>query len=264
MSNYLTCDVMRLCESFYKSAQLQKSCGHGAAGYLSSFFKTPPPPHPRFVIKLIITLGCLWAFIPVGMYSESLTSSFLTDAHTQSRTLTHKSCSPSWSTHLVSLWVFWGLCFQGHNRAAGPNDSRTALLRMSKKYILNLISDSEAIIHSRKLVPQMKEKHKVHSLSSLPVLAKHGVLCTNPAHGDASRERLREKQLLQGRLTGEIRGNMPSWHKRKRIKCKCGNLKLPNANADDTLIMYSRIHFDIEKQMNHNTRRIVGSHVERS
>lgn len=31
------------------------------AGYLSSFFKRAPPPHPHFVVKLIITLGCLWA-----------------------------------------------------------------------------------------------------------------------------------------------------------------------------------------------------------
>lgn len=197
MSNYLTCDVMRLCESFYKPAQLQKSCGHGEAGYLSSFFKTPPPPHPHFVIKLIITLGCLWAFIPVGMYSESLTSSFLTDAHTV--THAHTQILLSLLEHSSGLTLgFLGSVFSGTQQSCQSRWQQDSSSADIQKIHFKFNPDSEAIIHSRKLVLQTKGNIKF-TLCLRRLYWQNMVSSAQIQHMDeANRERLREKRLLQG------------------------------------------------------------------
>lgn len=100
---FLRClEIIWFKTSVYKSAQVR-----GKAGYLPSFFRGITTT-PSLCCKADNHIGLSLSFIPVGIYSESLTSSFLTPLqhiHTHTHMLTHSLSPPSCSSHLVSLWV---------------------------------------------------------------------------------------------------------------------------------------------------------------
>lgn len=115
------------------------SRGHSRVGYLSSSVKAPPP-HPHFVVELIIILACLsasflwecilslWPLLFQPLYR-----------HTRSHARSHTNLPLLPAALIWSHFGFWGRCFWGHIRAAGPNDSRKPFLRTSPKIQLKLI-----------------------------------------------------------------------------------------------------------------------------
>ncbi len=120
----------------------------GKTEYLSSFLKTPP--HPHFVVKLIIGLSV--SLIPVGMYFES--SSFLTPLqHAQTVT---RTCTQIYLYLLElssGLTLGFEVCFSG-DTAEPLVQMKTGLLTANfpKDMLkINLISVSnKTIIHSQK------------------------------------------------------------------------------------------------------------------
>lgn len=89
-----------------------------------------PPPHPHFVVKLIIILGCPWASFLweciLSLWPLLFSTPLPSRTHTYTRCHAHSHTNrplSSCHSHLVSLWVLRSV-FLGHNRAAGPNDSK--------------------------------------------------------------------------------------------------------------------------------------------